>query len=70
MLCSALLSLFLLGMIFMPQNAFLDFMELMVIPNSARIFTIIIIILNAIISILAERYLWQIIIKLIKKDKK
>jgi len=70
MLCSALLSLFLLGMIFMPQNAFLDFMELMVIPNSARIFTIIIIILNAIISILAERYLWKIIIKLIKKDKK
>ena len=69
MLCSALISILLIVMISMPNNGFLNFMELMTLPNSARIFIIEIVSLNSIISILAERYLWQRIITLFIKNK-
>jgi len=66
---SALASVLLVAMIFMPENGFIEFMELMALPNVGRIHMLIVIAVNTIISVLAEKYLWNLIINLIRKKK-
>ena len=66
---SALASFLILFILFIPNSQLLSFMELMVIPFSARCYTLFIIIVNAVISILAELYLWRWLTNQIKKRK-
>ncbi len=54
---SAFASLIILYMLFIPNKTLLSFMELMNIPFSARCYTLIVMIIDAIISIMDEHYL-------------
>jgi len=56
-------------MMYMPENGFIEFMELMAIPNVGRTHMLIVIIINTVVSVLAENYLWNFIINLIKRKK-
>jgi len=69
-LFAVLTSILLIVMMYMPENGFIEFMELMAIPNVGRTHMLIVIIINTVVSVLAENYLWNFIINLIKRKKK
>ncbi|ORX61100.1 hypothetical protein BCR36DRAFT_408082 [Piromyces finnis] len=69
MFISAFASFIILIILFIPNTQILSFVELMVIPFSARCYTLYIIIVNAVVSILAELYLWRWITMKLKKRK-
>jgi cation-transporting ATPase 13A3/4/5 len=62
-------SLLIISMLFIPEPSIYGFMELMVIPFSARCYTLFIIIVNAIVSILAELHLWRWLTNQFKKKR-
>ncbi|ORX77383.1 hypothetical protein BCR32DRAFT_295634 [Anaeromyces robustus] len=65
-LLSALATILVVVMLFLPENPFLDFMELLVLPLSGKIYTLVVMIINGIVSVAAEMFLWPNIIYLIK----
>jgi len=63
---SVFATLLVVVMLFLPENPFIKFMELLVLPLSGKIYTLAVMAINGIVSVLAEMYLWPRIIYLIK----
>jgi len=68
MIFATLASGLLVSMLFMPENGFIELMELMDLPSlDGKIHILVVVVVNVTVSAIAELFLWNFIINLIKK---